>query len=126
MATVKMKLEGFNKGQYVSWFVTTQAANTIKVKMYDSKKVYFDKQKSSMSIEPPLAQGSAFLEGDNAVVEIESVQAKDLKTWHNMMQISSATDASQVGSCFVLAGEDQNDEDYNDVYVNITAWNKAY
>lgn len=127
MAKVKMNLVGFEKGQYVSWFITSQAANTIKVKMSDdSNTVYFDAQKKSISIDPPLAQGSAFLKGNNAAIEIESVEADHLDTWHNMMQISSAHDASQVGRCFVLAGEDQNDEDYNDVYVNITAWNKAY
>ena len=127
MAKVKMNLVGFKKGQYVSWFITSQAANTIKVKMYDdSNTVYINKQKTSTSIDPPLAQGNATLLGNNAVIEIESVGADHLDTWHNMMQISSALDASQVGSCFVLAGEDQNDEDYNDVYVNITAWNKAH
>lgn len=127
MAKVKMNLVGFKKGQYVSWFITSQAANTIKVKMYDdSNTVYIDSQKTSTSIDPPLAQGKATLLGNNAVIEIESVGADHLDTWHNMMQISSALDASQVGSCFVLAGEDQNDEDYNDVYINITAWNKAH
>ena len=127
MAKVKMNLVGFKKGQYVSWFITSQAANTIKVKMYDnSNTVYIDSQKTSTSIDPPLAQGKATLLGNNAVIEIESVGADHLDTWHNMMQISSALDASQVGSCFVLTGEDQNDEDYNDVYINITAWNKAH
>lgn len=123
---IKVNLVGFKKDQYVSWFVTSQAANTIKVKMYDETgTTYFDKQKSSTSINPPLAQGNDFLKGNDVVIEIESVQAKELKYWHNMMQIVSPNSGKQVGSCFVLAGEDYTDEDYNDVYVNITAWNQA-
>ncbi len=127
MAKKTFTLEGFEVGQYMSWFVTSQAANHIRVKLYDSTgTVYFEGRKSSVYIEPPIAQGSRTITGPGVKLEVESEEAEVLETWINNMQISSASNGKRVGNCFVLAGEDQNDEDYNDIYVNITAWNKAH
>ena len=39
-------LEGIKKGQFLSWFATTQAANTITVKLYDNRKVYIEASKN--------------------------------------------------------------------------------
>lgn len=126
MAKKTLTLEGFKKGQFMSWIVTSQAANMIKVKLSDETgHIYFDKSKASTFIEPPIAQGSDFIYGNQVKLELESVNSEVLNAWFNNSMILSATSGNSVGKCFVLAGEDQKggDEDYNDVYVNITAWN---
>lgn len=122
--TKTFNLDRIRKGQYVSWFVTTQAANKITVKMYDDRKVYFEASKTSISIEPPLAQGASIVEGDGLKLQISSSGNYELQAWHNMSDISSAS-GDCVGEVFTLAGEDYTDSDYNDVYVSLSAWDKA-
>ena len=125
MVSITKDLGAITKGQYMSWFITTQAANRINVKLYDSVKTYVNSNKASIHIDPPLAQGAAFVEGDHLKLEISSSGWNDLKTCHNMSDI--LTDAcTPVGKSFSLAGEDYTDNDYNDVYVSISAWDKAY
>ncbi|MBR1693706.1 MAG: hypothetical protein IJ711_13185 [Lachnospiraceae bacterium] len=126
MAKKTLILDGFKKGQYMSWFITTQAGNKIKVKLYDEAgNVYLEGSKQSTNIDPPLGQGSAFIKAEKVKIDIESVNANKLETWHNTSYISSATTGKQVGISFLLAGEDYDDEDYNDVYISICAWDKA-
>ena len=50
-------LDGIKKGQLISWFATTQAANTNTVKLYDNQKTYFENSKATVDMELPLAQG---------------------------------------------------------------------
>jgi hypothetical protein len=117
-------LGSFKKGQYMSWFATTQALNKIIVKLYDDTTTYFDKSKKSINIDPPLAQGSALIKGNNLRIDIESVRSSELKLWHNTMDICTPND-NQVGEVFVLAGEDYIDDDYNDICISITAYDKS-
>lgn len=127
MSKRTLTIEGFHKGQFISWFMTTQAANKITVKLYDDSKVYVDQSKQSTSIVPPLAEGHSFLEGNNLKLDITAEpNSSDILAWFNNMNISSATTAKTVGNFFVLAGEDQpgGDEDYNDICISITGWNK--
>ena len=85
---------------------------------------YVEKSKASVNIEPPLAQGSAFLEGDGLKLEISSSGKEELQIWFNMSDITT-TKGKCVGKVFTLVGEDYIDEDFNDIYVSISAWDKA-
>lgn len=68
-ATWKQEIE-FPKGFFMSYYVTTQAANEIEVLLKDSKKTYINGSRQMTDIEPPLAQGYADLEGDNLILTI--------------------------------------------------------
>ena len=125
MKSITKDLGAITKGQYMSWFITTQAANRINVRLFDSAKTYVDSNKASIYIDPPLAQGAAFVEGDNLKLEISSSGWNDIRTWQNMSDILSDS-CKPVGKSFSLAAEDYTDDDYNDVYVSISSWNKAY
>lgn len=126
MASRTLYLEGFQKGQFLSWFITTQAANKITVRLYDDKKEYFNKSKQSTNIAPPLSEGYSMIAGDNLKIDILAEPAEKVEAWFNNMKITSATSGKTVGEYFVLAGEDQinGDEDYNDICISLTAWNK--
>ena len=90
MSTKKtILLDGIKKGQFISWYITTQAANTITVKLYDSQKVYVDKSKASVDINPPLDQGSAYVQGDGLSIDISSSGNYELRLRHTMSDISS-------------------------------------
>ena len=125
MASRTMEISGITRGQYMSWFVTTQAANLISVRLYDDSTTYFNASKQSIDINPPLAIGSSFVQGDRLRLEITSSGYNSIKVWHNTSDISTDS-GRRVGKVFVLSGEDYIDDDYNDVYVSISAWDKAY
>ena len=126
MAERKLSLEGFQKGQFFSWFITTQAANKITVTLRDEAKTYVSASKQSTKIDPPLSSGSAIMAGNNLEVNIKAEPSEKVEAWFNNMKICSATSGKSVGSFFVLAGEDQigGDEDYNDICISVVAWNK--
>ena len=118
-------IAGITPGMYMSWFVTTQAANRITVNLFDDTKVYFESSKQSIDIDPPLALGADYVAGNNLQITVTSSGNNEIESWHNTSDISAA-DGSQAGRVFVFAGEDYTDSDYNDVYVSISAWKKAH
>lgn len=117
-------LDGIKKGQLISWFATTQAANTNTVKLYDSQKIYFENSKATVNLEPPLAQGYAVVEGDNLSIDITTSGNYELRLSHSMLDLT--TDVGKcVGKTFSLVGEDYVDNDFNDICISISAWNKT-
>ncbi len=125
MTQKNYNVEVVKKGQYMSWFVTTQAANKITVKLFDEKKVYFEASKQSVNINPALAQGDSFVEGEHLELLIISSGSKEIKISPNSSEILSSV-GKKVGEVFTLAAEDGDDEDFNDVFVVLSAWNNAH
>lgn len=118
---ITIKLDSFDTGEYLSWFVTTQAAYTVHVKLKDDSNVYIDDSKSNISIMPPLAVDSKQYKGKNLVLEIYIPQSNDVKVIPSMTSIITDT-GKVVGHSFTCCGEDWIDGDYNDFYINIVGW----
>lgn len=116
-----IQLGKFEKGEYLSWFVTTQAANEVTVTLKDSKKTYFSAKKKSINIAPPLAVGNADYVGSNLVLEVSIPQSKEIRSIPSMNTIISDT-GKVLGHSFTCCGEDWIDDDFNDFYVNIVGW----
>ena len=117
-------LEGIKKGQFLSWFATTQAANTSTVKLYDNRKVYIEASKNTVNMNPPMAQGCAVAEGEGLTLEISSSGNCELRLRHFMADLTTDTGKS-VGKTFTLVGEDYVDNDFNDICISVSAWNKT-
>lgn len=120
---VTIQLEAFEKGEYLSWFVTTQAAYEVIVTLKDDQKTYFTGKKKSVNIEPPLAVGNSQYTGKNLVLEISIPQSEDIKAIPTMTTMITST-GKVVGQSFTCCGEDWKDEDYNDFYVSVVGWKK--
>lgn len=118
---VTIRLDAFDKGEYLSWFVTTQAAFDVTVELKDDSKSYFRNHKGTLDIAPPLAVGSDVYTGNNLRVEISIPESDDIKTLPTMTAIITNT-GKIVGHNFICCGEDWNDADYNDFYINIVGW----
>lgn len=101
------------------------AANTISVKLYDSKTVYIDNSKTSLDMATPLAQGGAFVLGEGLTLEISSSGNNELRLSHSMTDITTDT-GKCIGKSFALAGEDYTDDDFNDICISISSWNRTY
>lgn len=118
---VTIQLDAFDKGEYLAWFVTTQAAYDVTITLKDDSKIYFEDNKATMNIAPPLAIGNEQYTGDNLRLEISIPESDDIKTLPTMTAIITNT-GKIVGHNFICCGEDWNDADYNDFYINIVGW----
>ncbi|MCM1158913.1 MAG: dockerin type I repeat-containing protein [Bacteroidales bacterium] len=120
---VTISLESFNKGEYLSWFVTTQAAYEVTVTLKDDKKVYFTGKKKGTDIEPPLAVGNCQYTGKNLTLEISIPESEDIKAIPSMSTIITNT-GKVVGQSFTCCGEDWTDNNYSDFYISVVGWKK--
>ena len=109
------------KGYFMSWFITTQAANRVTVTIRDREKQYMSASKQSTHISPPLGSGYAMVENDGLKVVVEVNNARNLLGSPHSNDITT-DDGSVVGKEFTLCIEDYIDEDYNDVAISIIAW----
>ncbi|MDR2166900.1 MAG: hypothetical protein LBE35_03490 [Clostridiales bacterium] len=123
MANKTIKLSNIKPGTYLSWFATTQAAFETKMVLKDNKKVYFDATRKSTNINPPMAIGSAWYEGEGLeiYIEVSDAQQIDLNAFINTFTLLTP-EGEEVGYSFTCCGEDQHDKDYNDFYLNVMAW----
>lgn len=120
---VTIQLEAFEPGEYLSWFVTTQAAYEVTVTLKDDKKTYFTGKKKSVKIEPPLAIGTGQYTGKNLVLEISIPESDNIVAIPSMSTMITTT-GKVVGQSFTCCGEDWKDDDYNDFYVSVVGWKK--
>lgn len=118
---VTINLGEFEKGEYLSWFVTTQASYEVTMTLRDDKKIYFKGTKKELNIAPPLAVGNDTYTGTNLRLEISIPESEDIKVIPSMTSIITNT-GKVVGHSFTGCGEDWNDADYNDFYINIVGW----
>lgn len=118
---VTIQLGAFDKGEYLTWFVTTQAAYEVTITLKDDSKTYFTGTKKSMDIAPPLAIGNDVYTGNNLRLEISIPESDDIKTLPTMSAVITNT-GKICGHNFICCGEDWNDADYNDFYINIVGW----
>lgn len=109
------------QGYFISWFVTTQAANRVTVTLSDEDKIYFSESKQSTSIDPPLALGSAFVGGSELLIIVDVPNSSQLIGTPHSNDILT-DEGVVVGKEFNLSLEDQRDKDYNDVAVSIIGW----
>lgn len=118
---ITIPLNRFEKGEYLSWFVTTQAAYEVTVTLKDDRKTYFSKKKKSLSITPPLAVGSDEYIGDNLVLEVFIPESKEIRALPTTNTITADT-GKVVAHTFTCCGEDWIDNDFNDFYINLVGW----
>lgn len=119
--TVTIRLDEFETGEYLSWFVTTQAAYKVTVTLKDDKNVYFSEDKESIAIKPPLSVGSEVYAGKNLVLEVSIPQSEDVRVLPSMNTM--ITDTGKIlGHALTCCGEDWTDNDYNDFYINLVGW----
>jgi hypothetical protein len=123
MASKTIKLSNIQPGEYLSWFATTQAAFQIRLKLFDSKKTYFEATRKNTNIDPPMAQGSAQYAGSDLqlFIDIPEASSANLDTFLNTFTLLTP-EGTVVGHSFSCCGEDQTDKDYNDFYLNVMAW----
>lgn len=119
-------LQEFKKGDFMLWSVCSQCRNKFTVVIRDDSTTYATIKKTDTSVElEKLSQNSAFYKGgENLRIEItfedKSVDIKESIVCGGIVDGHSKT----VGYSYTYCLEDYIDEDYNDIYISVIAWNK--
>lgn len=120
-------LDTFKRGDYMFWSVCSQAGSKATIVLKDDSKVYFTVNKSTADWHLlKLAQDSAdYTGGRNLRIEIEVYDHPDLDIKGSINAYNITTDkGSTVGYGYNICIEDYKDEDFNDYFISIVAWNK--
>ena len=106
----------------MSWFMTTQSSCKFEVILKDSSKTYVDVTRAQVNISPPLAIGYDTIAGSDLMLVVTNLSTSiTLKsTTFNYSVVAPSNQI--VGQGFSLCIEDNNDDDFNDLYVNLIAW----
>jgi hypothetical protein len=121
MAKKTLKLSNLQRGEFMSFFATTQAAFSITLKLYDDQTTYFEATRSSTDINPPLADGNAFYVGNDLSLEITINSSNEIRQFINTFSLLTPK-GDEIGHSYTVCGEDSIDEDFNDFYVNVMGW----
>lgn len=108
------------KGYFMCWNFTTQAANLVKLKLYDDKNnIYLEETRKSISPEPVIS-GSSYMRGNQLYLGIDVPQSSRVEIRKNTWDITQGTDL--LARSVIILAEDYVDNDFNDIQLNITAF----
>jgi hypothetical protein len=121
MATKTIGLSSIPQNWFMTWTMSTQAANNICVTLADSKTTYVSNQCRANKTFGNLAQGFQQVAGTGMQLTITVANATTLNTITSGYQVMLG-DGTVVGQGVNILLEDSNDNDYNDLFVSILAW----
>ncbi len=119
-------LKNFRQGDYMFWSICSQCQSTATIVLKDDSRTYFTVNKTSPSTDlQKLAQDSAAYQGGNNLrIEIMvNFPNANIQQTINSYNITDSC-ANIVGHGYNFCIEDSDDNDYNDYYIDIVAWNK--
>ncbi len=125
MASTTIRLSGLKAGYFIAWTITSQCGNMAKVELYDGNRLFVTANKNNHDWNfQMLEQGHTTIStGDiKAVITIHEAKTElqNSKSANMIMDNSG----NPVGYVHDICVEDDYDEDYNDIYINVVGWLK--
>jgi hypothetical protein len=126
MAQSTFELDQFVSGYFLVWNISTQCANTVNVKLTAGSKTYTDVSKTNSDWHFQLLEQKSAVFGNEGILRLTITSNQATSPLKQSITAGAINDAKarKVGYVYSICIEDQNDDDYNDVYVNIVAWAK--
>ena len=123
MATKRLNLTEVETGNNVGWYVASQAMFTGTIKLVDEKGTALAEVEKTSRDQSYMVLGNGQFDfyGKSLHLDIEIYESNEIR---QSIASNSITDsnANKVGQIYSFCIEDQGDEDYNDFYINISAW----
>ena len=109
----------------VGWYVASQAMFTGTIKLVDEKGTALAEVEKTSRNQSYMVLGNGQFDfyGKSLHLDIEIYESNEIR---QSIASNSITDsnANKVGQIYSFCIEDQGDEDYNDFYINISAWSR--
>jgi hypothetical protein len=123
MATSKtINLPNIQQGSYMAWNMATQAGFNICVTLKDSTTTYVNNQCRQNTAYGILSQGSQQVAGTGLQLTINIASSDTMLTVVNSYSVTNPNNGNNVGQGYNVLVEDSSDNDFNDLFVNIIAW----
>lgn len=122
-----ISLPNIPQGWYMTWTMSTQAANNVCATLKDSATTYVNnvcRQNQSFGI---LAQGFQQVAGSNLQLSVTATSSSgtpNLIAATNAFALTNPL-GKNVAFGYNIAVEDSTDQDFNDLYVSVVAWTTA-
>ena len=121
MSSHHIPLEMIPQGWYMSWFMSTQAAYNICVTLKDSAGTYVNNACRQSTQFGVLSEGFAQVAGTGMGIDVNISQSDNVLVVNHPVVVPNIQGVI-VAQGYVLCFEDAGDQDFNDLYVSITAW----
>jgi hypothetical protein len=110
------------KGFFICCSFTTQAANLVKVRLYDDVgNVYLEMERQSTNY-LPVTTICSDMKGNKLYLTIDIPASQSIDIRKNQWDIKDTVSGSILARSIVILAEDYIDWDYNDVQLSITAF----
>lgn len=118
-------IPNFNQGMYMVWHVSSQTASQFQVTLKDDTKEYFSEKNGEYRSDTVsvLSVGDHKIEGNKLTLTLDINSGSVKPPIINSVAIVGNT-SSPAGYMYHLCIEDHEDNDYNDICVMMTAWNR--
>lgn len=124
MASKTINLPNIPQNWYMTWTFATQAAFNICVTLRDSSTTYVNNQCRASTAFGILSQGFQKVTGTNLQLIINVSSSDTLQTVLIPYSVPN-TNGNNVGQGYNLLLEDSTDNDFNDLFVSIVAWQSS-
>ena len=121
MASHTIPLQLVTRNWYMSWFMATQAAFNICVTLEDNAKQYVANKCRQSTAFGVLDQGFAQVAGDDMQLVVNIASSERILVVNHPVVVPNVKGIA-VAQGYVFAFEDQDDQDFNDLYCTIMAW----
>lgn len=124
MATKSYPVANFSQGMYMFWTITTQTASNVTVTITDDSGTTYVtciRNNQRNPIDPAPCSGYAQLRGNNVMVNVTDSSGISGAAQQNSTVYTP--NGPPAGYTYSLALEDYTDNDFNDVWVSLAAWN---
>jgi len=121
MAQQVIPLSLIPQGWFMSWFMATQAAFDICVTLQDSAQAYVNGQCRQSTTFGVLDQGFAQVTGSNMSLTVNIASSDQIFVVNHPVVVPNVKGIT-VAQGYVFAFEDGDDQDFNDLYCTIMAW----
>lgn len=127
MAKSVQKLTLIPQGWFFTWYMAAMTGFQDRVILQDSSTTYVDATSPGGSGNVSLlAQGNGKVIGTGLTLTVESPDAKPIQVAVTPATVFSPSGSGQmIAAGYTLCYEDASDNDFNDVFVSIMAWQKS-
>lgn len=121
MATMTIPLQLIPQGWYMSWFMATQAGFNICVTLKDNAQTYVNNQCRQSTSFGALSQGFSRVAGSSMSLVVNISSSSQILVVNHPVVVPNVKGIA-IAQGYVLAFEDAGDQDFNDLYCTIMAW----
>jgi hypothetical protein len=125
MTTKTVSAPNFSAGMFMAWNIYTQTSQLAQVTLHDSSTTYVNASKQRSSITPPLSIVNSTINGNNMGIKIDEPHAQgDISiSIYTYPVVTDLGGIARYGLDLVMEDAHAVDHDYNDLFINLIAWN---